>query len=89
MAHKLIYIITCISLILLMLSSCESSVSRKKTNDIWEGGYIEIITVDSCLYVYFPKGDRSWGSHKGNCTNPVHTKGRDIIHDTILVLKAN
>ena len=35
-------------------------------------GNIVEITYDGCQYVFFGNGFSSWGSHKGNCNNPIH-----------------
>ena len=35
-------------------------------------GNIVEITYDGCQYVFFGNGYSSWGSHKGNCNNPIH-----------------
>jgi hypothetical protein len=32
----------------------------------------KIYTLDSCQYVVVGYGDYRWGSHKGDCTNPIH-----------------
>ena len=31
-----------------------------------------IYVIDSCEYVIFYSGSSTWGSHKGNCSNPKH-----------------
>jgi hypothetical protein len=35
---------------------------------------IEVITVDSCEYVFGPWGSGAILTHKGNCKNPIHKK---------------
>ena len=32
----------------------------------------EIYTLEGCEYILVNRGDRQWGSHKGNCKNPIH-----------------
>jgi hypothetical protein len=32
----------------------------------------KIWTLDNCQYVVVGYGDYRWGSHKGDCTNPIH-----------------
>jgi hypothetical protein len=39
----------------------------------WDRNYI-IYTLEGCEYIVVGHGDRRWGSHKGNCTNPIHNK---------------
>lgn len=57
--------------VLFSLTSCVDSnkkeVEIKKTQLIFYGQQIEVVTIDSCEYVYFSNGNASWGSHKGNC----------------------
>jgi hypothetical protein len=31
-----------------------------------------IYIIDSCEYIVFYGGSSTWGSHKGNCKNPIH-----------------
>jgi len=31
-----------------------------------------IYIIDSCEYIIFYGGSSTWGSHKGNCKNPIH-----------------
>jgi uncharacterized membrane protein len=33
-----------------------------------------IYIIDSCEYVIFYGGSSTWGSHKGNCSNPMHNR---------------
>lgn len=33
---------------------------------------IYIIRFRGCQYMYVSSGDASWGSHMGNCDNPIH-----------------
>ena len=33
-----------------------------------------IYIIDSCEYIVFHNGNASWGSHKGNCKNPIHNR---------------
>jgi len=33
---------------------------------------IQVITIDSCEYLYSPREDRTFLTHKGNCNNPAH-----------------
>jgi hypothetical protein len=38
----------------------------------------KIYTLDSCQYVVVGIGNSRWGSHKGDCTNPIH-QSKDTI----------
>ncbi len=33
----------------------------------------KIYTLEGCEYVVVGYGNQRWGSHKGNCKNPIHT----------------
>lgn len=33
-----------------------------------------IYTLDRCEYIVVNHGDMQWGSHKGDCKNPIHKK---------------
>ena len=35
----------------------------------------QVYTLEGCEYVVAGVGDGRWGSHKGNCKNPIHAKG--------------
>jgi hypothetical protein len=58
--------------IALLLSSCNTTVDVKRTEDTYMGNPVMIIEYEGCEYVWFSHGSGSWGSHKGNCKNPVH-----------------
>jgi len=50
--------------LLISLASCNAS---KPPLDI------EVIECDGCQYVVSFRGSHSnWGTHKGNCNNPIH-----------------
>ena len=79
---KTIKIITT-SLILLLLNACQSEQERQelikdsqsRELDSTSTDYrkqFRIYTLDSCQYIVVGIGNTSWGSHKGDCTNPIH-----------------
>ena len=82
---KTIKIITT-SLILLLLNACQSEQDRQKSikdsqsteldsNSTHYNKQFTIYTLDSCQYVVVSPGTNyTWGSHKGDCTNPIHNK---------------
>lgn len=45
----------------------KSEVVKKELKQSFYNNNIKIIVVDSCEYLYFPNGNASFGSHKGNC----------------------
>ena len=34
----------------------------------------KVYTLEGCEYVVVGHGKMQWGSHKGNCKNPIHSK---------------
>jgi hypothetical protein len=34
--------------------------------------YYEVYTLEGCEYIVAGVGKYQWGSHKGNCKNPIH-----------------
>lgn len=54
------------------LTSCVDNTDKKEattkeTQLLFYGQNVEVTIIDSCEYVYFPNGNASWGTHKGNC----------------------
>lgn len=38
---------------------------------------IEVMTYDGCQYIgHFAGSHTDWGTHKGNCNNPIHDKAK-------------
>ena len=80
---KTIKIITT-SLILLLLNACQSEQERQELIKDSQSTVLDststdyrkqftIYTLDSCQYVVVSPGTNyTWGSHKGDCTNPIH-----------------
>jgi hypothetical protein len=72
-----IIVIISLSLMTLMLESCSEPNKEKEVKvynvDTLNTNYV-IYVIDSCEYVIFNTGSSSWGSHKGNCSNPIHLK---------------
>ena len=69
---------TIILLIAVMLQSCENdntepaqSMELSKTSKLWYTQY-SIYTLDGCEYIVVGVGQYRWGSHKGDCKNPIH-----------------
>ena len=80
--NLILFIIFGIVLYLLM-TSCEEYNTQITpptiSNDIKEldsTGYngVEVVSYDSCEYIVTGYGHARWGSHKGNCKNPIHYK---------------
>jgi hypothetical protein len=61
-----------LGMVLMTLVSCEEQKPQKETlseiTDVTECAY------QGCEYIKIGNADRQWGSHKGNCKNPIHKK---------------
>jgi hypothetical protein len=69
--------------ILISLNSCNPSPEKKLNKpDVIEVTNYAIYTIDGCEYVKAGHGNFSWGSHKGNCSNPIH-KGQSSSNDQL------
>lgn len=74
---KLLFLI-----VLSLLISCEGNVQvstqskeepiglRQHADDYAKN--VTEFTYGGCQYIKVGVGDCAWGSHKGNCTNPIH-----------------
>ena len=47
---------------------------RQKSDDRHKN--VTEFTYGGCEYIKVGYGQSAWGSHKGNCTNPIHDNGR-------------
>ena len=47
------------------------SYELSKTSKYHYENYEEY-SLEGCQYIVVDNGDRKWGSHKGNCNNPIH-----------------
>lgn len=61
------FLVSAIALLsLLVISSCESTVTKYKTDETYKGLHFEVMVVDSCEYLVFNTDMKSF-THKGNC----------------------
>ena len=72
-------IVVIISLcIMTLMVSCSSREKQKEVRtynvDSLPHTDYSIYVIDSCEYIVFYGGSSTWGSHKGNCSNPIHNK---------------
>ena len=70
------YIVVIILLcIMTLLVGCTSREKQKEISvydvDTLDTEY-SIYIIDSCEYIIFYGGSSTWGSHKGDCNNPIH-----------------
>ena len=61
-----------LGMILITLVSCEEQKSQKEIPA--ELTNVTEITYQGCEYIKVGLGTRAWGTHKGNCKNPIHKK---------------
>ncbi len=72
-------IIVIISLsIMTMMLGCSGRQKQKEVGvynvDTLSHINYSIYIIDSCEYIIFYGGSSTWGSHKGNCSNPIHNR---------------
>ena len=80
-------ITTSLILLLLLLNACQSENEKERqelikdsqsreldSTSIYSNRNFIIYTLDSCQYVVVGIGNSRWGSHKGDCTNPIHNQ---------------
>jgi hypothetical protein len=77
------YKINAFLIILFLLSSCkdEEQIRReslpegpkilKKDSEYYDQNY-RIYELNGCEYIVVNYGNQQWGSHKGDCKNPIH-----------------
>ncbi len=66
---------------LIFFSSCKENRGTKapnskrmeldSTSQYYDQNY-KVYTLEGCEYIVVGYGNTRWGSHKGNCKNPVH-----------------
>jgi hypothetical protein len=62
-----------IILSLIILVSCEDNLPKSSRPTVLSDvKSVEVMVYDNCEYVVVGHGTRAWGSHKGNCKNPMH-----------------
>jgi hypothetical protein len=70
-----------LGMVLISLTSCDKTISeqienpielRQKSNDRFKN--VTEFTYGGCEYIRVGYGQNAWGSHKGNCINPIHKK---------------
>jgi hypothetical protein len=48
-------------------------IQLDNTSQYYDRNY-EVYTLEGCEYILIGEGNNRWGSHKGNCKNPIHNK---------------
>jgi hypothetical protein len=71
-----IIVIISLAIMTMMLESCSEPKKQKEVGvynvDTLSHINYSIYIIDSCEYIVFYGGSSTWGSHKGNCSNPIH-----------------
>ena len=80
-------ITTSLILLLLLLNACQSENEKERqelikdsqsreldSTSIYSNRHFIIYTLDSCQYIVVGNASHQWGSHKGDCTNPIHNQ---------------
>ncbi len=70
--YMCVLLITTIT-ILSIISCTQMNANQPKDNDNEYLKYREY-SLEGCQYIVVGVGNNKWGSHKGNCTNPIHKK---------------
>ena len=63
-------ILITLTLLSLTLISCEESKKREAIE--MPNGQVQVYLYEGCESVSFGAGKYKWGSHKGDCKNPIH-----------------
>lgn len=83
MKNTILFLIACcISFLVMFVSSCDEEDRGPKapqskrleldsTSQYYDQTY-RVYTLEGCEYVVSGVGSNRWGSHKGNCKNPIH-----------------
>ena len=61
-----------LGIVFMSLVSCEEQKSQKEIPT--EITNVTEYTYQECEYIKVGIGTRAWGTHKGNCKNPIHKK---------------
>jgi hypothetical protein len=71
-------IVVIISLCIMTLMVGCSEREKQKEISVYDVDTLDteysIYIIDSCEYIIFYGGSSTWGSHKGNCSNPIHNR---------------
>ena len=81
-----LFILILCALVILLVTSC--NIKQEKTdvvsdviphnelnnNSRYYNQQYEVYTLEGCEYIVVGYGKEKWGSHKGNCKNPIHNE---------------
>ncbi len=66
------YIPITLFFLFLGFTACNQKQVENKEPQILSEDYVNVVIYDSCEYIVAGAGTNRWGSHKGNCKNPIH-----------------
>ncbi len=77
-----LFILVLCALVIFLVTSCEGNVQVStqvdphrmeldSTSRYYDQNY-SVYTLEGCEYIVVGFGKEKWGSHKGNCKNPIH-----------------
>jgi hypothetical protein len=52
----------------------ESKILKLDSTSMYQDQNYKVYTLEGCEYIKVGFGRDAWGSHKGNCKNPIHQK---------------
>jgi uncharacterized protein YcfL len=67
----------------ILLFACQSEEERQERikdnqSTVLDSTSTDYYTLDNCQYIVVGAGNSRWGSHNGDCTNPIH-QSKDTI----------
>ena len=71
-----VFILLSLTMTTIMFSGCNTAQKKEPrvyNIDSLDCDYV-VYVIDSCEYIIFNSGSSTWGSHKGDCSNPIHLK---------------
>ena len=73
-----------LGMVLVSLTSCDKTISEKKEkpktlfkDSKYYSTNVEEYTYGGCEYILVGPYSQRWGSHKGNCENPIHFENKN------------
>jgi hypothetical protein len=73
-------------LTIIIISCNEPNITPENTGTKYGeyGQDIQELTIEGCQYIgHFRGSNTDWGTHKGNCTNPIHKQNKVTVIDTV------
>ncbi len=61
---------------LVLISGCEPQKKSVEKPTQLDSTNVRTVIYDSCEYIVVGSGSHRWGSHKGNCSNPIHVSNK-------------